>query len=132
MLVVHRPIESISMILHEITMGPVLYEVELSDGVKHSLWLVEDSIVKDRIDLAYEELDCLYIADGHHRSAAASRVSDIRRSANPNHNGNEAYNRFLIVAFPSNELRILDYNRIVLDLNNMFDRRKRKFRVFSN
>ena len=118
-LVVHRPIESISMILHEITMGPVLYEVELSDGVKHSLWLVEDSIVKDRIDLAYEELDCLYIADGHHRSAAASRVSDIRRSANPNHNGNEAYNRFLIVAFPSNELRILDYNRIVLDLNNL-------------
>tara|TARA_Y100000994_G_C15703175_1_gene446130 strand:+ start:6903 stop:8177 length:1275 start_codon:yes stop_codon:yes gene_type:complete len=133
-LLVHRPSEPISMILHEITMGPSLYEVELSDGVKHSLWLVEDSAVKSRIDTAYEDLDCLYIADGHHRSAAASRVCDIRRSANPNHNGSEAYNRFLIVAFPSNELQILDYNRIVLDLNNLssdnfLDRLNKDFEV---
>ena len=79
-------------------------------------------------------MDCLYIADGHHRSAAASRVCDIRRSANPNHNGSEAYNRFLIVAFPSNELQILDYNRIVLDLNNLssdnfLDRLNKDFEV---
>jgi len=118
-LAVHRPMESISIILREITLERALYEVELSDGVKHSLWLVEDNLVKDRIDVAYEMLDFLYIADGHHRSAAASRVREIRRSANPNHNGSEAYNRFLIVAFPSNELRILDYNRIVFDLNNL-------------
>lgn len=118
-LAVHRPMESISIILREITLERALYEVELSDGVKHSLWLVEDNLVKDRIDVAYEMLDYLYIADGHHRSAAASRVREIRRSANPNHNGSEAYNRFLIVAFPSNELRILDYNRIVFDLNNL-------------
>jgi len=68
---------------------------------------------------AFDAMPCLYIADGHHRSAAASRVAAVRRAANPMHTGNEAYNYFLSVIFPDNQMQILDYNRVVKDLNGM-------------
>ncbi len=118
-LVVHQPREEITVALDEITAVPPLYDVTLPGGVGHQVWLVEEAAQIAQVDAAYGALDLLYIADGHHRSAAASRVTGLRRDANPNHTGEEAYNRFLIVAFPADQVHILDYNRVVRDLNGL-------------
>ena len=118
-LVVHQPRDDISAILNQISAAPPLYDVTLPGGVGHQLWLVDDGALIAQIDATYGALELLYIADGHHRSAAASRVTGLRRDANPNHRGDEAYNRFLIVAFPADQVRILDYNRVVRDLNGL-------------
>ncbi len=118
-LVVHQPHDAISDVLNEITAASPLYDVTRSDGVGHQVWLVDDPAQIAKVDAAYGALELLYIADGHHRSAAASRVAQLRREANPDHRGDEAYNRFLIVAFPADQVRILDYNRVVRDLNGL-------------
>jgi uncharacterized protein (DUF1015 family) len=133
-LVVHQPRDDISAILKQITATAPIYDVTLLGGVEHAVWLVEDAAQIAQIDAAYGALDLLYIADGHHRSAAASRVAGIRRDANPNHRGDEAYNRFLIVAFPADQVHILDYNRVVRDLNGLspvafLDRLSKDFEV---
>jgi len=89
------------------------------DGVRHSLWVVRDADIQARLTRAFDALPALYVADGHHRSAAASRVAAARRAANPRHTGEENYNYFLVVIFPHHQMRILDYNRVVADLNGM-------------
>ena len=86
-------------------------------GVRHSLWVVRDAAQLDLITRTFDAMDCLYIADGHHRSAAASRVAAARKAANPRHTGDEAYNYFLSVIFPDNQMQILDYNRVLKDLH---------------
>ena len=86
-------------------------------GVRHSLWVIRDAAQLDFITGAFDAMDCLYIADGHHRSAAASRVAAMRKAANPRHTGEEAYNYFLSVIFPDNQMQILDYNRVIKDLH---------------
>ena len=86
-------------------------------GVRHSLWLVRDKAQIDLITRTFDAMDCLYIADGHHRAAAASRVAAARKTANPHHTGEEAYNYFLSVIFPDNQMQILDYNRVLKDLH---------------
>ena len=86
-------------------------------GVRHSLWVVSDAAQLDLITRTFDAMDCLYIADGHHRSAAASRVAAARKAANPGHTGDEAYNYFLSVIFPDNQMQILDYNRVLKDLH---------------
>ncbi len=86
-------------------------------GVRHSVWVVRDAAQLDLITRTFDAMDGLYIADGHHRSAAASRVAASRKAANPRHTGNEAYNYFLSVIFPDNQMQILDYNRLIKDLN---------------
>jgi len=88
-------------------------------GVRHSLWLVRDTEIQARLTRAFDAMPALYIADGHHRSAAASRVAASRRAANPRHTGEESYNWFLTVIFPHHQLQILDYNRVVAGLNGM-------------
>jgi uncharacterized protein (DUF1015 family) len=88
-------------------------------GVRHSLWVVRDAGIQAQLTRAFDALPALYIADGHHRSAAASRVAAARRAANPRHTGEENYNYFLVVVFPHHEMQILDYNRVVADLNGM-------------
>ena len=88
-------------------------------GVRHSLWVVRDAEIQARLTRAFDAMPALYIADGHHRSAAASRVASARRAANPRHNGEENYNTFLTVIFPHHQLQILDYNRVVAGLNGM-------------
>lgn len=118
-LVVHQPRDDISTLLNQISATPPLYDVTRPDGVGHTIWLVDDAALIAKMDAAYGALDLLYIADGHHRSAAASRVAGIRRDGSPNHRGDEAYNRFLIVAFPADHMHILDYNRVVRDLNGL-------------
>jgi len=89
------------------------------DGVRHSLWVVRDAEIQARLTRAFDAMPALYIADGHHRSAAASRVAAQRRAANPRHTGEENYNYFLAVIFPHHQMQILAYNRVVAGLNAM-------------
>ena len=90
------------------------------DGFRHQLWVIEDSkINKDLEELFSEKVPCTYVADGHHRTAAAAGMQDELSKKNPNHTGNEAYNYFMAVHFPDNQLQIIDYNRVVKDLNGL-------------
>ncbi|MCG6860585.1 MAG: DUF1015 family protein [Chromatiaceae bacterium] len=94
-------------------------DITADDGVRHELWVVDDGATIDRLSTAFEQLGRLYVADGHHRSAAASRVAAARRAANPNHRGAESYNYFLSVIFPHDQMQILGYNRVVKDLHGL-------------
>lgn len=87
------------------------------DGFGHKMWKITDRATIDRITGIFEAIPALYVADGHHRTAAAARVGQEMASKNPNHTGNEEYNYFLAVVFPDNQLKIIDYNRVVKDLN---------------
>ena len=89
------------------------------DGVRHTLWVIRDPAIQARITAAFNAMPALYIADGHHRSASASRIAAARRAANPGHTGAEPYNFFLSVIFPAHEMRIMDYNRVITDLHGM-------------
>lgn len=95
------------------------YDFVADDGNQHVLWVVSDQAVVAKIQQAFDKVDCLYVADGHHRSAAAQRVKDLRKNANPKHTGEETYNFFSTVIFPDNQMQILDYNRVVKDLNGL-------------
>lgn len=94
-------------------------DVTTPDGIIHQLWVIADAAELDYITQNFDQMPQLYIADGHHRSAAASRVAAQRRANNPHHTGEEAYNYFLVVIFPDNQLKILDYNRVIKDLNGL-------------
>lgn len=87
------------------------------DGIRHQTWVISDSKDIEFIQSKLANVANFYVADGHHRSAAAAIVGRERKEANPNHTGNENYNRFLAVLFPASELHIMDYNRLVVDLN---------------
>jgi uncharacterized protein (DUF1015 family) len=89
------------------------------DGIRHSAWMVRDANAIEAIEQAFRNVPALYVADGHHRSAAASRVARDRATRNPGHTGQEPYNYFLTVTFPHNQMQILGYNRAVKDLNGM-------------
>ncbi len=94
-------------------------DITADDNVQHTLWPVsEDNDIKIITD-TFDVMDCLYIADGHHRSAAASRVAASRIETSANHSGDESYNYFLSVIFPDNQMQILDYNRVIKDLNGL-------------
>ena len=89
------------------------------DGFRHQFWVVSEKKDIDIITEEFRKMPNLYIADGHHRSAAAALVGDEKRKMNANHKGNEEYNYFMAVCFPASQLTILDYNRVVKDLNGM-------------
>ena len=89
------------------------------DGTFHTLWKVENKIQVERLINYFQAMPALYIADGHHRAASAARVQKFREDANSNHTGDESYNYFLSVIFPHDEMQILDYNRVVKDLNGL-------------
>jgi uncharacterized protein (DUF1015 family) len=107
----YRASEKIRDILARTTTGTPLYDVTADDGIVHQLWLLEDRDDSDAITQAFDAMQALYIADGHHRSAAASRVAASRRDAG------SPSETFLCVAFPDDEMQIWDYNRVVRDLN---------------
>ncbi len=113
----HSPV--IDRLAAQVTRGKADVEVTADDGVRHSLWLVRAAADIDLITRTFDAMTCLYIADGHHRSAAASRVAAARRAANPDHSGNEPYNYFLAVIFPDDQMQIMDYNRVIKDLNGL-------------
>lgn len=94
-------------------------DVTADDGIRHSIWPVRDSVTIQALTAGFDALPALYIADGHHRSAAASRIAARRRAENPRHTGEESYNYFLAVIFPHHEMQILDYNRVVTDLASL-------------
>ncbi len=91
------------------------------DGFGHQFWIIDDEKTIQRITELFAAIPSLYIADGHHRSAAAALVGDEKRRQNPNHKGDEEYNYFMAVCFPDNQLNIIDYNRVVTDLNGLTD-----------
>lgn len=95
------------------------YDFTADDGVGHHFWVLRDSEKVKRIIELFAELPSTYVADGHHRTAAAALVGNEKKQKNPNHTGNEEYNYFLAVHFPDNQLTIIDYNRLVKDLNGM-------------
>jgi uncharacterized protein (DUF1015 family) len=89
------------------------------DGIRHQSWVINDKTMIEKITSIFRTIPNLYIADGHHRSAAAATVGRERAKANPRHRGDEEYNFYLAVYFPSSQLRIMDYNRVVKDLNGL-------------
>lgn len=90
------------------------------NGFGHELWVVDEDALINRItELFTNDVEAFYVADGHHRTAAAARVGAEKREQNPNHTGNEEYNFFMAVCFPESQLRIIDYNRVVKDLNGL-------------
>ena len=89
------------------------------DGFGHTFWIIDQEEDIQAITQAFAEMPALYIADGHHRSAAAALVGAEKASQNPNHKGDEEYNYFMAVCFPANQLTIIDYNRVVKDLNGL-------------
>lgn len=96
-----------------------IYNFTAEDGITHIVWVIDnDIIISELIDL-FKEVDYLYIADGHHRSASAVKVGLKRRQEHPDYTGDEEFNYFLAVAFPDNDLMVMDYNRVVKDLNGM-------------
>ena len=95
------------------------YDFVAEDGFGHTFWAIRDAAVNARITEIFEQIPALYVADGHHRTAAAALVGAEKRAANPNHTGNEEYNFFLAVIFPESQLKIIDYNRVVKDLNGL-------------
>jgi uncharacterized protein (DUF1015 family) len=97
-------------------------DIKARDGVRHELWALRQSETNDHLVRQFDKLDALYVADGHHRSAAASRVAAARKASNPHHTGQEPYNYFLSVIFPHNQMQILDYNRVVRDLHGLNER----------
>jgi len=115
---VYRSTPSIDETLSAVTTATApAVDITAVDGVRHELWVIDDRSAIDRLSDAFAQLGALYVADGHHRSAAASRVAAARKDANPNHTGDEPYNYFLSVIFPHNQMQILDYNRLVKDLH---------------
>ena len=95
------------------------YNFIADDQIKHELWLISNTEDTKFITDAFKEVPYLYVADGHHRTAAAARIGKKRKEENPNHTGKEEYNYFLTVLFPDDELKIFDYNRLVKDLNGL-------------
>jgi uncharacterized protein (DUF1015 family) len=95
------------------------YDFVSPDGVRHTLWLVGSDRDIRAIEDVFGDIGNLYVADGHHRSAAGTLVAERRKAANPGHTGNEEYNYFLAVIFPKSQMMILPYNRVVTDLNGL-------------
>ncbi len=101
-----------------VTQSPV-YDFVAEDGFGHHFWLIDNDQTIDKIVELFAKIPATYVADGHHRTAAAALVGKEKRAKNPNHTGDEEYNYFLAVHFPDNQLKIIDYNRTVKDLNGL-------------
>ncbi len=118
----YKGVEAVNEIIKqtETTTEP-LYDFTSDDGIRHTVWIVPEDF-NDIIIYELEQVQKLYIADGHHRAASASRTQKEKRAANPDHNGNEEYNFFIAVLFDAAQLKIMPYNRVVLDLyGNTYD-----------
>lgn len=111
--------EVLDRIIKDVTAGEPEYDFVAPDGFGHKFWVIDDDAMTAAITEAFAAIPSLYIADGHHRTAAAALVGNEKAKANASHTGNEEYNYFLAVAFPASHLHIIDYNRVVRDLNGM-------------
>jgi len=113
----YRAKPEIDALIEAAVQKPPEYDFVADDGIQHVLWVVKDKKWGEKIVEEFKKIPTLYVADGHHRSAAAARIAKVRREKNPNHTGAEEYNFFLAVIFPHNHLFIMDYNRAVKDFN---------------
>lgn len=118
-LLAHRPSSALASLVAGLSKGTPEYDLVADDGIAHTIWVVRNAPSIAAITDAFEAMPALYIADGHHRSAAASRVAAAKRDADPKASDDAPYNFFLAVAFPSDALQIFDYNRVVRDLNGL-------------
>lgn len=104
-------------LVSKVTVNAPEYDFTTDDGIGHTFWVVKDDAIINGIISEFAKIKYTYVADGHHRTAAAALVGKERRENNPNHTGKEEYNFFLAVHFPDNQLQIMDYNRVIKDLN---------------
>lgn len=111
--------ETLEKVIRTVTAAPAEYDFVAPDGFGHHFWVIDDDNLIHTITEEFAKMPSLYIADGHHRTAAAALVGAEKAKANPNHRGDEEYNYFLAVAFPASHLKIIDYNRVVKDLNGL-------------
>jgi uncharacterized protein (DUF1015 family) len=130
----YRGMAEINEAVDQIVAGKPLYDFTAPDGVTHTLWSTDKV---EKITDLFKKVPALYIADGHHRAASASRARAEKASKNPNHLGSEAYNYVLAVAFPAEQLKILPYNRVIKDLNGLsaaglLDKLEEKFVIQPN
>lgn len=111
--------EALQAVIDKVTAGKPEYDFTAPDGFGHHFWVIDDPDMIAAVTEEFGKIPYLYIADGHHRTAAAALVGNEKAKANPSHKGDEEYNYFLAVAFPASHLKIIDYNRVVKDLNGM-------------
>ncbi len=109
--------DALESILRKVTAGKPEYDFTSEDGFGHRFWIIDDDKTIRDVSKQFASIPNMYIADGHHRSAAAALVGKEMAEANPNHTGEEEYNFFLAVCFPASHLNVIDYNRLVRDLN---------------
>jgi len=113
--------ETIAEVVSRNITKPAEYDFIDENNFRHQFWVIDaDSDIETLTKAFTTEVDAFYVADGHHRTAAAARVGEEKRSQNPNHTGEEEYNYFMAVCFPESQLKIIDYNRVVKDLNGLY------------
>lgn len=113
----YRKNEALQKLVYRVVSQKPIYDFISEDGIIHRVWVVSDDSDIASIAASFERMNAIYIADGHHRCASAVKVGLKRRENNPSHNGIEEYNYFLSVLFSADELYIMDYNRVIKDLN---------------
>ena len=113
----YRGLDSINQVIADTTQSNPIYDFVADDGVRHELWIVDNHESIASIESEFETIPDLYVADGHHRTAAAARVGQQKKAQNPAHDGTEEYNFFMAVLFSDDQLKIFDYNRVVKDLD---------------
>ncbi len=126
--------KEVDQIVEEVIKQEPEYDFTADDGVGHHFWVIKDQEKNKQLTQIFNSIPHTYVADGHHRSRAAATVGEERKKANPNHTGNEEYNFFMAVHFPDNQLGIIDYNRVVKDLNGLskeafLEKMEQKFQV---
>lgn len=115
----YRSNREINDVVEQVKKETALYDFVAEDGIRHRVWVIHKAEDIQTIEAAFASIGEIYIADGHHRAASAVRVGFLRREAHPNYSGDEEFNYFLSVLFPDDQLMIMDYNRVVKDLNGM-------------
>ncbi len=115
----YKAVHEIDALIEKVTEDEPEYDFVSDDGIGHIFWVIRDKGIIKELESLFADMDAVYVADGHHRSASGAKVRDWRKKDNPNHTGEEEYNFFLAVYFPHNQLAIMPYNRVVKDLNGL-------------
>lgn len=115
----YRSSSVINEVVEEVKKEEALYDFTAEDGIRHQVWVISQESQIDTVEKAFAGIGEIYIADGHHRAASAVRVGQMRRKEHPDYTGEEEFNYFLSVLFPDEQLMIMDYNRVVKDLNGL-------------
>ena len=118
-LMTYKARSDIDALVSDVTRQEPEYDFVADDGIAHTVWVIADRAMVQKMEHALSAIEAIYVADGHHRTVSSARVAERRRKRNPEHRGDEEYNYMLSVLFPDNQVKILDYNRAVTDLNGM-------------